>query len=108
MPDDDSKLTAEQKEMAVAWLNERGAGDPTCPGCGKKNWEVGEHLVSPPIQSKRGLILGGLAYPNFMIICSNCGNTQYFNAVMAKLVESNKEKEEKSKDTERDGSVVNG
>lgn len=111
MPDDDSQLTMEQKEAAIAWLVEHGAGKPICPGCGKQTWEVGDHLVSPPIHSGGGMMLGGISYPNFMIICTNCGNTQYFNAIVAKLEKpgkKEKEGEEKPRDPEKMEGAADG
>ena len=100
MADDDTLLTLEQKNVAIAWLNERGAREPTCPACGQNTWFIGDHLVAAPVYSG-GMIIGGPVYPNFMIICQNCGNTQYFNAVIAKIIESDKEEEEKPADAEK-------
>ncbi len=34
-----------------------------------------------------GLIVGGPTYPQVMIVCTVCGNTKYFNAVIMGVVE---------------------
>lgn len=33
-----------------------------------------------------GIALGGAIYPQFTVICRNCGNTKYFNAALMGLV----------------------
>jgi hypothetical protein len=41
----------------------------------------------------KGLVLGGSTYPQIMAVCNSCGNTKYFNAVIAGLVSSTTKKE---------------
>ena len=77
-------LSAEQIAAFTKWLADKWAKDrAVCTVCGINNWQVAQHLVSPPVVSGRALSLGGPAYPQAMCICRNCGHTLYFNAVVA-------------------------
>jgi len=88
------ELTEEQMEQFQSWLAERWTGTKECPICATNNWTLGSHLVSPTIyRSGGGLVIGGLAYPLAMIICSNCGYTNFFNAVLIGLVPGEEEEE---------------
>jgi ribosomal protein L37E len=80
----DGKLTADQQAKAVSWLNTKNSN--RCPSCGQRAFNVAEHFVAPPVFADGGLILGGSSYPVFMLVCTNCGLTQYYNAVLAGLL----------------------
>jgi len=82
-------LTQEEKDKVVAWLTKRRpkeAGPIVCAVCGQGRWGVGDHLVAPVIYRKRGLLLGGAAYPLVMLLCENCGHTIFLNGVRMGLV----------------------
>ena len=81
MPDKDAKLTEEEKKDAIDWIEHR-APNLTCTVCGQKHFTIGEHAVSTLIHGGKGFILGGSAYPQIMVICTNCGHTIHFNAVL--------------------------
>src|SRR4051812_32502172 len=87
MPDNDGKLTQQEKKAAVDWLNShsfslRGG----CPVCGDNKWIIGDHFVTPTVFYQGTLMFGGGSYPQFMVISQTCGYTFYVNALMAKIV----------------------
>ena len=81
--EDKSALTAQQRQKIEKWIGDR-AQLIKCPVCRERKFQIAEHLVTPIIQSPDGGVnLGGSAYPHFMLICGNCANTLFFNAVMS-------------------------
>lgn len=70
----------EKRAIATAWL--QGKTSLSCECCGSKDWQLASDLVAPVIFNG-GFSLGGNSYPHFMIICKNCANTKFFNAVIA-------------------------
>jgi len=90
---DPSKLSEENTQKLLQWIQSKQKGDFTCPLCKEKSWEIQDRLVAPPGFGV-GLLLGGTVYPQAMVICKNCGNTQYFNAMMAGIVEKKEDKKE--------------
>lgn len=55
-----------------------------CEFCNENNWTISTELVRPLIyhgKTFNNALMGGL-YPKAMIICTNCGNTKFFNAVV--------------------------
>ncbi len=75
------------KANVQEWLQEKWTGLKTCPISGDNNWTIGDYLVQPMTYSAGGLTLGGPGYPMVMVICSTCGYTVFFNAVMMRLLE---------------------
>lgn len=85
-----AELTEEHRRKVAEWFERVRGFNPngaTCPICANKNWTLGGHLVAPPTFHFGAMVLGGPAYPHFMIICTNCGTTQFVNAVAARLIE---------------------
>jgi len=81
MPDKDGLLSSEEHEKIKKWLDEKV--DPhfgQCPYSGHKSWYVIGHLVYP-LRYASQLIVGGPAYPQVMVACTECGFTMFFNAV---------------------------
>jgi hypothetical protein len=77
------RLTQEQKERVVRWISEKsGMQAPKCPVCRERQWSIADDLVAPPVFAGGGIVLGGASYPAAMLICGNCGNTQFLNAVI--------------------------
>lgn len=76
-------LTEEQKSVFEMWLKDKWKTDSACPICTANNWISGDHFVTPILyEPGGGISIGGLSYPQVFIICSNCGHTHYFNAMM--------------------------
>lgn len=85
---DDGLLSADERQKIADWINSKTPLVGKCPTCGDRKWQVLDHLVYSPIHYRSGMLIGGPNYPHAGIICTNCGNTQFLNAVMIGLVES--------------------
>lgn len=96
---DQSKLTPEQKDLVVKWLNEKSAfKTPECPFCRSNKWGVADHLVAAPTMSpSAGLLLGGRMYPHVMVVSEPCGHTVFFNAIVIGLLPPGPPPEEEEK-----------
>ena len=101
-PEDWSRgLDKDQKKKVIDWIQERRTkafGPIICAVCGHTQWTLGDHLITPSLYQGGGLVLGGSSYPAVMLICNNCGNTLYLNAVMIGLLSG-----EKEGDSEKEG-----
>ena len=90
MPDKDGRLTPDEKQRVAAWLTSQGIPPPVCPFCGQREWAIGDHLVQPvTLGPGGGLTLGGVGYPQVMLISSKCGYTALINAVIAGVLRQN-------------------
>lgn len=80
----DPKLTQEQKQKIADWLNSRSpSGTPVCPFCASREWIIADHLVQAAVVGPSGdLQIGGIGYPQVMLISTGCGHTVFFNAVL--------------------------
>jgi hypothetical protein len=65
-------------DAAVEWLQGRWGEGTQCPYCGNPNWEVGTPV---DIALRSGEALS----PHFPVMCTNCGNTVFINAIRAGL-----------------------
>ncbi len=82
MPDKKGKLSPEEKEKVKEWLEEKWKASNLCPVSHDNNWVIGDYTVTPINFSSTGTILGGPISPQVMLICSTCGYTLYFNAMV--------------------------
>lgn len=83
------KLTQKQRQFVADWVFSKG-GTPAkgCAVCGAVKWVVGEYIVAPVrLQGASVMLGGGSLYPLVPLICGNCGNTQFLNAVIMGLKE---------------------
>jgi hypothetical protein len=85
-------LTSEEEQQwhtALEWLKDKwGEPAPECPYCRAKNWSVGV-----PGRAPRGERVTGWMALSFPVVCTNCGNTVFVDAVLAGVVpESESEK----------------
>ena len=86
MPEnDEAKQKQELRERAVAAIQSNWAGSKVCPFCLKSNWTVGD-LSAIPNFVPPNLNLGSL-HPTVPLVCETCGNTLWFNAIIAGVVE---------------------
>lgn len=82
-----AELTPEQKQKIVDWLKHRNA-PRACSVCGANDWNLAAHLVVPSTwMPDGGISLGGVSYPQAMLLCKNCSHTIYFNAVIMGVLE---------------------
>jgi len=77
----------EKQQVAINWIKAKSP-EMTCECCGKKDWQLGKDIVVP-INFNGGMLQGGQIYPHFLVICSNCGNTKFFNAVITGVLKDN-------------------
>lgn len=76
-------LSELDKQKILDWLNRKWAGSKACTICGTNRWTLSDHIVAPMTSGPDGDIsIGGVTYPQAMVICNNCGNTHYFNVAM--------------------------
>ena len=75
------------KERAMEWLNKNWHTHKACPICLSNSWTISESLALIPrlIQGSKETT-NGLVYPHFLVTCTTCGYTLFFNAVIAGLL----------------------
>lgn len=73
-------------ERAQQWIEEKWTNaDKRCPVCQHNGWTIGEAVEVRPYQGGN-LIIGGGVVPLIPVVCTNCGNTLLFSAVVANAV----------------------
>lgn len=85
------QLTKEQLEKAISWLESKKK-NLQCEVCGKSEWQFYDSLVAQLHISGDSISIPGELIPQFSIICTNCGNTKFFDAIMCGIVDVNLEK----------------
>jgi hypothetical protein len=96
MTDKQGLLTEGEKQKFAAWLSSHGIPPAVCPFCGSREWTIGDHLIQPvTLGPNMSMQLGGVGYPQLMLISNKCGHTVLFNAVIAGIVVSNLEPDKK-------------
>jgi hypothetical protein len=86
MPEnDEAKQKQELRERAVAAIQSKWAGSKACPFCLQSKWTIGE-LSAVPGYVPPNLNLESL-HPTVPLVCETCGNTLWFNAIVAGVVE---------------------
>lgn len=83
MSEENKFFDKEKRQQAIKWLEEKWPEHKReCDICGQKQWNIPSFLVFPhPYNQPVQLFSGGIA-PQVMVICKNCGNTKYLNAVI--------------------------
>jgi predicted nucleic-acid-binding Zn-ribbon protein len=85
MPGPNGKLTPEEQAKIRAYLS--GRHRMPCPVCGNRNFTLLDHLVQPvTLGADKGLMLGGIGYPQFRLLCTSCSYTFFFNAVASGIL----------------------
>ncbi len=107
---DDWRLSKENKQKIVDWVAQKAAKRPLiCSVCHTQSWQLGEHLVAPTLYKHGGgLVVGGVNYPQALLICKNCGHTIYLNAVIIGVASDEKEVSEKEKGLLEKGEPASG
>jgi hypothetical protein len=100
----DGRLTPEEKQKAVAWLEAQCGKDAKCPMCQHEHWILSDHFTAPTVWGG-GYIIGGVAYPCFSIICGKCGYQAFFNATLARILPPD-EKIEKEKQAKLEAELM--
>lgn len=92
MDDVKEKFFDEEKQrIALKWFKEKWPEDRhNCEICNTNSWSLAEDVVvAMPLNDKK-IVLGGRSYPQIMLVCKNCGNTKYFNAVTMGIITGEK------------------
>lgn len=89
MPDSHGYLTPGEKSLVTSWLNSKWTNNNRCPISGDNSWRVGDFIVHTAAYS--GVMMSGPTYPHVAVICSSCGYTIFFNAVMMGITEARNE-----------------
>jgi hypothetical protein len=100
MPDVNGKLSEIEKEKILKWVKEKAASwSPSltvvghqenlrCQVCGKQNWTLADHLVTPTVLNATGIGLLSPYFPQAMLVCNDCGGTVYINVHRLGLIQS--------------------
>jgi predicted nucleic-acid-binding Zn-ribbon protein len=76
----------EQRRRAIAYLREIFPNSPPCPMCHQESaWDVTAPVHLSPVA---GNLLATRGYPVFQVVCTRCGYTMFFNAVIAGVIDS--------------------
>jgi predicted nucleic-acid-binding Zn-ribbon protein len=93
-------MTEEEKKKISEAIQKKWVHNTLlCDICNSKAWEMSDELVVPLTFKSGGVSVGGTAYPQVLITCTNCGNTRYFNAVVIGALKKEEKKEEPQKTT---------
>jgi predicted nucleic-acid-binding Zn-ribbon protein len=79
-------FTPEQFHKIVEAL--QGRFKEECPSCAHKNFTVQDGLVMLGVQQQLGIVIGGPTLPCIPVVCTNCGFTLLFNAIVLGLGET--------------------
>ena len=80
------KPVAADFDKAKEWLDTHWKNGKVCPVCGDKRWGISDEVLEMR-QYSGGRIAGGPIYPYLSVMCLTCGNTLFFNALHAGLIE---------------------
>lgn len=84
----DGRLTDKQRKIFGEWMNSRAALIGKCGLCGHREWGITEHIVEIRPFHGGDMVIGGPIYPYVGMICQNCGNTHFVNAVASGVVKA--------------------
>ena len=85
------RLNYEQMEKVLQYLDKKWGESKTCPVCNHGDWTVFERVYDIREYHKEGMVLGGGVIPFVIASCDNCGNTRFFNAIIAGVVKPQEE-----------------
>lgn len=103
MPDKNGVLTQEEREKLLDFFHTRWSGGHDCPICKANDWNLAEYIIHSWIYRPDGLHTGGPAYPLVHFLCSNCGYTVLFNAVILGILPGAEDAEKKTDEEEKHG-----
>ncbi len=75
------KLSEEEQQKVIEWLEAKWQGEKLCQVCGTGNWSVSDLIFQLPEFDPKKITIGGPVMPVVSISCNNCGNTYFFNAM---------------------------
>jgi hypothetical protein len=98
-----------RRDVALAWINSKWTASKSCPICASNNWTMtdvyewreyagGDLLLSAPSP----------LFPVWGLVCSVCGFTHTFNAVITGVIEANSTTPPKPETSESSEGAANG
>lgn len=75
------KLTDEQSDKLVSWVEEKWLGEKECPICKVASWGISNTLFELKSYGAGVITVGGPLVPLAVVTCSNCGYSITFNAL---------------------------
>lgn len=78
------EMTPQEFAEMQGLIDQKVPNASQCLTCGIQNSvHLASHLVTPVATNYRGgILLQAANYPQAMLMCMNCGETRYFNAVI--------------------------
>lgn len=95
-------IPEETKKKIIESLNkklqERGRS-LVCPACGNNNFILADGFSNDLLQDQPGgLVIGGPAIPEIVVVCNHCGHVLKFSAGLLGLLPEKKDKDAEQKD----------
>lgn len=89
------KLIGEQKDKAISSLS--NFLKSPCNVCTGKDWILNDTIFELREFQGGNLVVGGKAsiFPVITVICSNCGNSLFFNAIQLGLIKKENDKQKR-------------
>jgi hypothetical protein len=77
--------------VVLKWGKGVQNGLPVCEMCKEPgtSWVASSHTLAPVVVANGGMNFGGVVYPHVSLMCSNCGNTHFVNAVLSGVMKIN-------------------
>ena len=86
-------LNEKQKNSVKQHFTDKAPMGISCSVCQHRNWEIGPKIFEITEFHSGGAMVGGPRIPVVSVMCVNCSNTLFFNAIRLNLVPSDKKKE---------------
>lgn len=91
-----SALTDEQIDKTYSYINDKWKGKP-CPMCDNREWFIPTNSFELK-DFRSPALIGGTVLPVIPIICTNCSNTIFINAILSGIVKNEKIQGKESND----------
>ncbi len=83
-----SKKNKENYQKIIKWFKSKWTKNQKCTICGSHDWIIEETFVTSIVVEGKNIKPNGNIYPQIMVICGNCGNSNYFNALIMGLAKT--------------------
>lgn len=71
-------MAAFDTQRTIQILKEKGFGNYVCPCCGGKHFSVQSDIATITVTKEMKTIQLGTYIPSAVVVCTNCGNIQFF------------------------------
>ena len=79
-------FTQEEREQISSAIQAKAPQVNRCPICLNQDWSLQDGFAVPGIQDNISrIVIGGPVLPSVVIVCTNCGNTHFLNALILGL-----------------------